>query len=301
MIEYNYEMEQADQKIEMLARLRLDLIKTIFETEGLDLGNSENNINYRNYLVDSQLMLGFGGFGGESYGLMNLAPSEYDKYIDYNSDDPFANLPGPPEGSGILKYWNRGDVRSKGKLRLTWGTYLAATKMGIGGSLVTRPFTGPAGDIATGRGNGLNNPINLSFGTIAKKYGATGFKVMADKQKNAIFPSLVNGLAASMHFYIAEYHGKNVCQLNNQQQGFYVNDSIPVSQRGIGDPLGMAALRLRWVTSKMNSLNISATDQLNLHDRDTLYASVAAAAKIENGMIFGRQFLDKAYALVQNK
>jgi hypothetical protein len=100
MIEYNYEMEQADQKIEMLARLRLDLIKTIFETEGLDLGNSENNINYRNYLVDSQLMLGFGGFGGESYGLMNLAPSEYDKYIDYNSDDPFANLPGPPEGSG---------------------------------------------------------------------------------------------------------------------------------------------------------------------------------------------------------
>lgn len=80
MIEYNYEMEQADKKIGSIAILRLNLIKTIFETEGLDLGNSKNNINYRNYLADSQLMLGF-GIGGEfRYGASN-APFDIDEFL----------------------------------------------------------------------------------------------------------------------------------------------------------------------------------------------------------------------------
>lgn len=62
--DYNYEMEQADQKIEMLARLRLNLIKITYESMGLDFGKTENQINYRNYMADSPLTLGYGiGFG----------------------------------------------------------------------------------------------------------------------------------------------------------------------------------------------------------------------------------------------
>ena len=67
MIEYNYEMEQADQKIEMLARLRLDLIKIIYESMGIDYGKTENQISYRNYMVDGKLMIS-GGFSGGMFG-----------------------------------------------------------------------------------------------------------------------------------------------------------------------------------------------------------------------------------------
>lgn len=68
MIEYNYEMSQADQKIEKLAHVRIDYIKVIYEFCGFDLGETENTINYRNYMVDDQLMLAAGFNFEENYG-----------------------------------------------------------------------------------------------------------------------------------------------------------------------------------------------------------------------------------------
>lgn len=72
--DYNYEMEQADRKIETLARLRLDLIKIIYESMGIDFGESKNLITYRNYMVDEKIMMSAGfssnifgaGVGGDS-------------------------------------------------------------------------------------------------------------------------------------------------------------------------------------------------------------------------------------------
>lgn len=64
-IEYINDFEIADKQIEALARLRLNLIKIPYESVGLDLGKTENNITYKNYLINNPLTFGSGGFGGE--------------------------------------------------------------------------------------------------------------------------------------------------------------------------------------------------------------------------------------------
>ena len=88
--DYNYEMEQADLKIEMFAKLRLDMIKIAYESMGLDFGKTENKINYRNYMVDEQLMMssGFSGVFGMGAG-GGSAPFEVSEFLSKLSIEAF--------------------------------------------------------------------------------------------------------------------------------------------------------------------------------------------------------------------
>lgn len=225
-----------------------------------------------------------------------LSPQEFDSKVDYNSNQPFKNLQGPPNNSKIETYWKRGDVKAPIKLILTFSQYVSYQGIPKGSKMITKSSNIPSGNSYTGKGNGLNNPINLSCGKISKLYGGNSVKVMADGQKNAVFSNMKNGLAAAMHFYIDFYHGQNMCQLNNRQQGYYSKDCSDIH-----DGIGMAALRLRWVTHNCKKTDIKPYEQLNLKDKNTLFTVVNAAASVENGLIFQKGFLEDAYSLVKNK
>lgn len=225
-----------------------------------------------------------------------LSPQEFDSKVDYNSNQPFKNLQGPPSGSKIQTYWKRGDVTGPGKIDLTFAQYVGYQNIPKGSKMITKNGNIPEGSSWTGKGNGLNNPINLSCGKISKLYGGNSAKTMADGQKNAIFSDMKNGLAAAMHFYIDVYHGLNMCQLNNRQQGYYSKDCSDIH-----DGVGMTALRLRWVTHNCKKTGIKPDEQLNLKDKETLFTVVSASASAENGLVFQRGFLESAYALVKNK
>ena len=73
MFDYDYELEQADLKIEMFGRLRLDMIKIAYESMGLDFGESKNLITYRNYMADEGLMMSAGIGFGEGCGFAGLS------------------------------------------------------------------------------------------------------------------------------------------------------------------------------------------------------------------------------------
>lgn len=67
--EVDYELQENDNIIELIPKLRLDIIKEIYESLGYSLGTTRNEFNYRNYLINNLDMFGqFGGIDGE-YGI----------------------------------------------------------------------------------------------------------------------------------------------------------------------------------------------------------------------------------------
>lgn len=223
-----------------------------------------------------------------------IKPQEFDKMCDYKSNTPFKNLQGPPSDSKIKEYWNNGSVKAPLKnCALTFTEYMSFLSQKKGSNMIKKTGNIPSGNSYSGTGNGLNNPINISRGDISKKYGGNSAKIMSDGQPCAIFKDMLHGLAASMHFYIDKYHGQNICQLNNRQQGY-----VELDGKEMHDCIGMAALRLRWVTNNCNKTGIKPNEQLDLKDKDTLFICINAASLSENGITFQRNFLESAYALV---
>ena len=221
-----------------------------------------------------------------------IKPQEFDNLCDYNSSRPFANLVGPPQNSKIKEYWENGDVKAPlANCALTFTEYMSWQSMPKGSNMVTKSGNIPSGNGYTGKGNGLNNPINISFGKISKTYwGDKSQKKMADGQMAAVFPDMVSGLAAAMHWYVENYHGLNMCQLNNRHQGY-----VSLDGKEIHDCVGMAALRLRWVTNNCKQTGVKPDQQLNLKDKKTLFTMVNSASKVENGLTFQQGFLEEAY------
>ena len=82
-IDYNYQLENKDKAIENLARLRMDVIKSCFEFIGEDLGKTNNDIEYHNYMVDNPLqLLGGNGFGSPGYlGGGNIPFNSIDEFL----------------------------------------------------------------------------------------------------------------------------------------------------------------------------------------------------------------------------
>ena len=68
--ENNYNLQENDNIIELIPRIKLDIIKEIYEALGINLGKSNNKIEYRNYLVNDPEAFGqsFGNDNGENIG-----------------------------------------------------------------------------------------------------------------------------------------------------------------------------------------------------------------------------------------
>lgn len=293
--------EEVDWAVEQLWFNTIDLLKESFESFGYDMGATTNQIIYKNYLIDKPLTFTNNTFtlsDDGNYGDYNGNPKEIDALIDFNSEYPFAKfaLYGPPADSNIKIYWNgpsHGFLNHKCRLKLTFSQYISACAKQKGTNLQTIQANIPEGNSYTGKGNGLNNPTNLSYCDLAKAFGSTGAKIMSDKQKNAVFPDMLHGLAANMVFLYRSYHGQNVCHMNNRHQGYVNKDK---------DRLGMAALRLRWVSGMMNDLGISDPGiNFNLNDKNTLFAFVNGMSKRENSLRFQRGMLESAYNLAKQK
>lgn len=302
-----YNINSIDNCIEMLKYIQLDLLKESIESLGYDMKSNKNDVEYTNYLIENPIYINDFGFNlpysPSDLSRADVNASWIDSYIDYNSDNPFARLPGPPAGSKIALYWANGSVKSKGRVLLTFSQYMQYAAMSTGTSLTRIPFTGPAdntGDSWSGKGNGRNNPVNISYGALAKKWGSTGSRKAADGQPCAVFDNMKHGLCASMEFLMNEYHGQNICQINNRHQGYVKNDAVP-PPKGIGDPLGMAALRLKWVTHQCNKTGLRPFQQLDMRDKDTIFQLTNAVSKNENGFTFGYKYLDDAYKKIMGQ
>lgn len=58
--------DEYDNKVEVYAKLRLNLLKECLEMTGHDFGRTENQIEWRNYMINNPPAIGGGGFGGEA-------------------------------------------------------------------------------------------------------------------------------------------------------------------------------------------------------------------------------------------
>lgn len=92
LIEYTAEFEEKDKSIEVLAKLRLDLLKITYESMGVDYGETKNDIKYKNYLAENPIKLqGFGGgdgdvdsmFGSAGAGKLPIPPGFYSDKVLY--------------------------------------------------------------------------------------------------------------------------------------------------------------------------------------------------------------------------
>lgn len=61
--ENDYTLQENDNILELIPRLRVNLIKEIYESLGISLGSTRNEINYRNYMIDNPEAF------GQQYGL----------------------------------------------------------------------------------------------------------------------------------------------------------------------------------------------------------------------------------------
>lgn len=221
-----------------------------------------------------------------------INPAEFDKMVDYNSKNPFKNLKRPPNPQDST-YWDKGWVTAPANLKITFSQYIEYQKKKVGENMKTYVCTKiPSGSSYTGKGNGRNNPINVSMNEKSKKYGVTKSSTSSSGRQNAIFPDMKHGLAFAMAFYVHNHNGKNLCQLNNSMQGFYEND-----EKVKRDCVGMTALRLRWISNYVINTGIEPNEQLNMNDKETLFALMYGVALNENGVTFQRGFLESAYQL----
>ena len=67
--EDDYFLQESDKLIEIFPKLRLQILKEIYEGLGISLGNTDNLIAYKNYLINNPEMFGqSGGYGGVNSG-----------------------------------------------------------------------------------------------------------------------------------------------------------------------------------------------------------------------------------------
>ena len=53
MSDYGINVYEMDNMIELIPKIRLDIIKEIYESLGINLGQSNNEINYQNYMINN--------------------------------------------------------------------------------------------------------------------------------------------------------------------------------------------------------------------------------------------------------
>jgi hypothetical protein len=87
--ENDYTLQENDNIIELIPRIKLDIIKEIYESLGVNLGKSNNIIDYRNYYQSNPMMLGGGMMMdlGTTFSIGNGKRAEVIKALGF-SDNP---------------------------------------------------------------------------------------------------------------------------------------------------------------------------------------------------------------------
>lgn len=117
-----------DNSVEILAKLRLDLLKECLEMTGVDFGKTNNKIEYRNYLINNppfMIPTEFGG--GDEYSIGGgFGSFGSSKFVDYK---------GPTDGS----IGSRSFPQGKGKCIDPKGLYWPFYTFGFGASPKAKP------------------------------------------------------------------------------------------------------------------------------------------------------------------
>jgi hypothetical protein len=87
--ESDYSLQENDNIIELIPKLKLDIVKEIYESIGISYGKTDNQCNYVNYLINNPSMFGmFGGtggidseFGGAGAGKLPIPPGFYSDQV----------------------------------------------------------------------------------------------------------------------------------------------------------------------------------------------------------------------------
>lgn len=238
--EVDYELQEYDNIIELIPKLKLDLIKEIYESIGYGLGRTNNVCNYKNYLINNPEMFGnsFGLDSGsfENYtggiisldNLMKIYPRAKREYAG-------AAL------AALDKYGSTIGLSDKGKLMVLAqfahesGNFVYTAELGKGKGRKYGLPSGPYNKIYYGRG-----PIQITWEENYKSITQNIFPRMGINTDIWADPDLCEqnlliGCAASLAWFLLPGNGKKAIAAANAGDVLALTKAINGGTNGLAD------------------------------------------------------------------
>jgi len=236
----DYNLQEKDNIIELIARLRVDLYKEIYESIGYGLNKTNNQINYKNYLINNPQMFGnqfgldIGSFENYTGGVISL--DELMKiYPRAKRDYAGAAL------AALDKYGSTVGLTDKGKLMVLAqfahesGNFIYTAELGKGKGRQYGQPSGPYGKIYYGRG-----PIQITWETNYKTITQNIFPKMGINADIWADPDLCEqnlliGCAASLAWFLLPGNGKRAIAAANAGDVLALTKAINGGTNGLDD------------------------------------------------------------------
>ena len=244
--ENNYNLQENDNIIELIPRIKLDIIKEIYEALGINLGKSNNKIEYRNYLVNDPEAFGqsFGNDNGENIGSIDFSGYNgeiisIDKFMkifpNANKDYATAAI------YALDKYGDKVGLDNKGKLMVLAqfvhesGYFKYSYELGRGNGKSYGNPSGPYKKIYYGRG-----PIQITweqnYKTITQEiFPAMGINANIWENPDLCEQNYLVGCAASLAWFMLQGNGKMTVKAANAGDIKNLTKAINGGYNGIED------------------------------------------------------------------
>ena len=236
----DYNLQEKDNIIELIARLRVDLYKEIYESIGYGLNKTNNQINYKNYLINNPQMFGnqfgldIGSFENYTGGVISL--DELMKiYPRAKRDYAGAAL------AALDKYGSTVGLTDKGKLMVLAqfahesGNFIYTAELGKGKGRQYGQPSGPYGKIYYGRG-----PIQITWEANYKAITQKCFPILGinediHKNPDLCCTNLEIGCAASLCWFMLPGNGKRAIAAANAGDIKALSKAINGGYNGLED------------------------------------------------------------------
>ena len=239
----DYNLQETDNIIELLPRLRLDIIKEIYEALGINLGKSNNKIEYKNYMINDPEAF------GNSFGLdlgENIDFSSYEGGI-ISLDALMKIYPRAKReyaGAALAaldKYGDKVGLNSRGKLMVLAqfahesGNFIYSYELGRGKGKKYGNPSGPYNKTYYGRG-----PIQITWEQNYKTITQQIFPIMGINADIWADPDLCErnlfvGCAASLAWFMLPGNGKMAVKAANAGNVQQLTKAINGGTNGLAD------------------------------------------------------------------
>lgn len=220
--ENDYTIQEYDKIIEMLPKLKLNIIKMIYESLGINLGKTENEIKYYNYLINDpnsfshtfglDASIDFTNYTGNIISVQKL----WKIYPNCNKNYAAACILALDKYGDKVGLNNKGKIMVLGQFAHESGSFIYTEEIGKGRGSSYGKITGPYQKAYYGRG-----PIQITgeknYKEIAYKYFPyLGIKADIYQDPDLCTRNLEIGCAASLCWFLLPGNGRSaVIAANN--------------------------------------------------------------------------------------